>query len=352
MLGQIGLPGGGFGHGYGSMGDVGQPRAGCCGCRPSARAATRCAPSSRWPGSPTCCCNPGGQLRLQRPAATPTPTSGWSTGRAATRSTTTRTWAGCARAFGPPGHDRRARAVLDGHRPARRHRAPGHHQPGARRHRRRAPGHAPDRHAPRDRRRSAQARDDYDDLRRAGRAAGPAAGLHRGPDARASGSSTSTAPGASRCSADGHDVPDFAEFWAAGERRLPERPGARHAVRAVPRRPGRVAAAHAERADRDHLRRHRGLRLRRLPRAPGLAGAARVAGRPAGAAFPAAPDRQPAGHPAAQPARRGRDQPARQGRRAASRAHAPRATPRPAASATATWSGSSTTAAPAWPARC
>ena len=25
MLGQIGLPGGGFGHGYGSMGDVGAP---------------------------------------------------------------------------------------------------------------------------------------------------------------------------------------------------------------------------------------------------------------------------------------------------------------------------------------
>ena len=59
MLGQIGLPGGGFGHGYGSMGDVGEPRPAGAAADPAARATTRCARSSRSPGSRTCCCNPG-----------------------------------------------------------------------------------------------------------------------------------------------------------------------------------------------------------------------------------------------------------------------------------------------------
>ena len=46
-----------------------------------------------------------------------------------------------------------------------------------------------------------------------------------------------------------------------------------HAVRVVPGRPGAVPAAHPERPDRDHLGDRGRLRLRRLPRAPGLAGA-------------------------------------------------------------------------------
>ncbi|MEK8174778.1 molybdopterin-dependent oxidoreductase [Streptomyces sp. M19] len=89
MLGQIGLPGGGFGHGYGSMGDVGDhgPR---CRCRGCPKAPTPSRSSSPAPGSPTCCCTPARRTTTTASAA-PTPTSAWCTGRAATRSTTTRT---------------------------------------------------------------------------------------------------------------------------------------------------------------------------------------------------------------------------------------------------------------------
>ena len=54
MLGQIGLPGGGFGHGYGSAPwSVSQrPKCLCRGCR---RAGTGFPRLSRWRGSPTCC---------------------------------------------------------------------------------------------------------------------------------------------------------------------------------------------------------------------------------------------------------------------------------------------------------
>ena len=55
MLGQIGLPGGGFGHGYGSVAAVvgnGFPRWACLGC---GRAITLSPRTYRWRGSPTCC---------------------------------------------------------------------------------------------------------------------------------------------------------------------------------------------------------------------------------------------------------------------------------------------------------
>ena len=96
----------------------------------------------------------------------------------------------------------------------------------------------------------------------------------------------------------------------------------------------------------------RRLRLRRLPRPPGLAAAGEGAGSPAGAALPAAADRQPAGDAAAQPARFRRHQPRLEDRRAASRCASTRTTPRRAASPTATSCGSTTIAAPASPARC
>ena len=61
LLGQIGLPGGGFGHGYGSMADVGLPRVPyplpCSG-----RAGTRSTRSSRSRRSATLLENPGGTL--------------------------------------------------------------------------------------------------------------------------------------------------------------------------------------------------------------------------------------------------------------------------------------------------
>ena len=101
LLGQIGLPGGGFGHGYGSMGDVGStgPAVGLPhvleGLQPGA---TR---SSRWRGSPTCCCRPA-KSSPTTAARTPTPTSASCTGRAAIRSITIKTSIGCGERSGAP----------------------------------------------------------------------------------------------------------------------------------------------------------------------------------------------------------------------------------------------------------
>jgi anaerobic selenocysteine-containing dehydrogenase len=65
----------------------------------------------------------------------------------------------------------------------------------------------------------------------------------------------------------------------------------------------------------DPGRYHRRLRLPRLSRAPGLAGAGRMARFGVGPAVPAAPHLQPAGHPAALPARHGPGQQGQQGKR-------------------------------------
>jgi len=94
MLGQIGLPGGGFGQGYGSLGYIGARP--CASARPRWRkGATRSTRSSRSPGWRTCYC-----VRASRSTSTaggsPIPTSGWSTGAAATRFTIIRTSRACA----------------------------------------------------------------------------------------------------------------------------------------------------------------------------------------------------------------------------------------------------------------
>jgi biotin/methionine sulfoxide reductase len=99
-------------------------------------------------------------------------------------------------------------------------------------------------------------------------------------------------------------------------------PGSRGTPRGLPRRSPGSSAGHAERQDRALLGHGRPVRL------PGLPGPRRVAGpgraprsSPLGA-VPAAPDRQPAPDPAAQPAGHGRAQPAVQGRRARATVHA------------------------------
>ena len=95
MLGQIGLPGGGFGHGYGSTSDVGQAR-------------RLFAPPAAPGRQRHRLLHPGGQdrghaaaarhgIRLRRRSAAATRTSSWSTGAAGTRFTITRTSPGCAR---------------------------------------------------------------------------------------------------------------------------------------------------------------------------------------------------------------------------------------------------------------
>ena len=146
LLGRIGLPGAGFGHGYGSMADsrgADQRRSARRRCRSWS---TRCAPPSRSRGSPTCCCRRAPPTPTTA-SATATRTSSSCTGAAATRSTTTRTSPGCAGRSGRE-HGGRPRAVLDGHRPARRRRPARDRHAGARRHRRRAHRPVPHRHAP------------------------------------------------------------------------------------------------------------------------------------------------------------------------------------------------------------
>ncbi len=95
MLGQIGLPGGGFGHGYGSMNEPGLPPLRCALPRlPQGLNPVTSVHSRR--GRQRHAAEAGRTLRLQRTSAAPTPTSSWCTGPAATRFTTTRTSPGCA----------------------------------------------------------------------------------------------------------------------------------------------------------------------------------------------------------------------------------------------------------------
>ena len=130
MLGQIGLPGGGFGHGYGSMNEPGLPplRTGSQRCH---RVSTRCRPSSRSRRSATCCYIP----------ARRSPT----TGGTLTYPDISRVLGG-RQPFSPPPepapapprtgprrHRGGARAVLDADGPARRHRRPVHHRVRTRR---------------------------------------------------------------------------------------------------------------------------------------------------------------------------------------------------------------------------
>ena len=118
-----------------------------------------------------------------------------------------------------------------------------------------------------------------------------------------------------RVADDGEPAPPFEAFWAAG---FLELSGADEDLvllkqfRADPE----GAPRHAERQDRDLLGDHRRVRLRGLPRTPDLARALGVARRAAGPALPAAPDRQQSDVAPAQPARRRRLQPVDQGARA------------------------------------
>ena len=127
MLGQIGLPGGGFGHGYGSMNEPGLPPLRCRlpafpqGPNPVTTFIPVAAVSDMLlhPGEPF---DYNGQRLTYpgHPAAC--------TGPAATRSTTTRTFPGCGARW-PGRHRRGTRPVLDGDGQARRHRRAVDHAP-------------------------------------------------------------------------------------------------------------------------------------------------------------------------------------------------------------------------------
>ncbi len=111
------------------------------------------------------------------------------------------------------------------------------------------------------------------------------------------------------------DVPSFDEFWRGRLRAAAYRGRSDPAFR-LPRRPCRAPARHPEWAYRDLLDRHRRLRLRRLRRPPTLVHAAGMARRTASRRLPTASARQPARHQVARPTRRWSDQPVLQGSRA------------------------------------
>ena len=142
------------------------------------------------------------------------------------------------------------------------------------------------------------------DLRRARRAAGRRRGLHRGPRARATGCASSTTWPGSGPREQGIDAARVRRLLGGGRVRAC-RPGREPQVLMADFRadPAGAPLHDALGQDRDLLRGDRRLRLRRLPRPPGLARARGVARRAAGGALPAAPGVQPAGDPAAQPVR-------------------------------------------------
>ena len=149
----------------------------------------------------------------------------------------------------------------------------------------------------------------------------------------------------------GVDLPAFEEFWEAG---IAEATGTQEppvllgAFRADP-------AAHPLKTPSGRIEiyseKHRLVRLRRLPAACRLARADRVAGRQDGRALSAAHAVGPARRQIAQPARSRPAFPRDQGSRAVSRSRCIPRTPPGAASPRATWCVSSTTAAPASPRR-
>ena len=88
MLGQIGLPGGGFAYALGSTSNTGKPPLAVpLPTLPLARTASPIL--FRWHASPTCCCIQASRSTITASGSL-TPTSSWSIGRAAIRSTTIR----------------------------------------------------------------------------------------------------------------------------------------------------------------------------------------------------------------------------------------------------------------------
>ncbi len=96
MLGGIGLPGGGFAFGHGSINGVGVPRADLPGPDASRRRSIRRGSPFRSRALPTCCCIRG-KLTISTAAAMSIRISGWSTGPAAIRSIIIRTSTACSR---------------------------------------------------------------------------------------------------------------------------------------------------------------------------------------------------------------------------------------------------------------
>ena len=116
VLGQIGLPGGGFGFGYGSAAGIAEPPLAVRPARRWRRWPTRSASAIPAARIADCLLHPGEHATTTTARARPIPTSGWSIGPAAIRSTTTRTSTGCA----APGSARRPSSCTSRGGPRRR----------------------------------------------------------------------------------------------------------------------------------------------------------------------------------------------------------------------------------------
>ena len=159
MLGQVGLPGGGFVYAMGSLANVGKPRLAVPlptlpqgrntvpDYIPVARIADLLLQS-----------RPG--LRFQRPPPDLSRTSGWFTGPAATRFTITRTSTACGTPSPVPTPSSCTNSAWTAIRPPRRHRLSRHRDHGTLRHRRLGQRSADGGDAP-GCRPFAQSRDDY-----------------------------------------------------------------------------------------------------------------------------------------------------------------------------------------------
>ena len=253
--------------------------------------------------------------------------------------------------FRPPGYGDRAGFGMDGERAPRRHRVAGDDHPGARGYRRRGRRPATGGDASGGRALSRGARR-LRHLRRSRRAARLCRDVHRGPFGPRIGSNTSTSRPAARWRSAASTRPISPNSGKTGELVLPTLPWDGGIVRAFRRDPdaaplptpsGKIEITSATIA---------GFRLCRLPGTSDLAAAGRWRRITRRGALPAAARRQPAGDPVAQPARFRRHQPGLEDQGA-------RAGPHPSAGcrgarhhATATSCASTTSAAPASPARC
>ena len=191
-----------------------------------------------------------------------------------------------------------------------------------------------------------EARDDFWIFAELARAARPRRGLHRGPRhhgvAKASLRAVAREVGRGR-----RRDPGVRRVLAGRHRRGQGREPRAGDAGGLPRRSRKTSAQDAVGQDRDLLREDRLVRLRRLPGPRDLAGARRMAGLQDGRALSAAHAVGPAGRQAAQPAR---PQPAfarHQGQGPPAGHHASARTPPRAASPTAIFCACSTTAAPA-----
>ncbi len=178
-------------------------------------------------------------------------------------------------------------------------------------------------------------------------------GLHRRPRARWSGCAISTSRWREQAARQRVAHPGFRRVLGRrASSRCRARRRLRHAVAEFRADPEQARLRDAVRPDRDFLRAHRRLRLRRLPAASGLDRAGRMARLAAGRRYPLHLISNQPRYAAARPDRRRPGQPRRQGRGPRGGRDQSAGRRARAASPTATWCACSTSAAPASPARC